>query len=538
MKDMHLSYADLVARLTDLERLAEPPLPGERGGCQSRYDRRSRFNAETGSYEEWDANDDGSGYIRREGDWIVAFEADGPGVIWRVWSALPGTGHIQIFVDNAERPVVDMPFRDFFERWGDEIPPLNLPSLAPTLSRGRNRFIPIPYNRWCKVRLGPGWGAYYHFTYTTFPACPDGVALPSFGSMFDSPGAIARATAERARARRGWRPPRTPGDALERVTLSVAPGQTATIAELRGNRAICAIRVAPELPEPPADRQVLRELALSITWDGDSAPSVWSPLGDFFGSAPGLNEHRALPQGATAGGLYSHWFMPFAERALLQISNDGQQARTLTFTIVHRELERPADELLRFHAKWHRDGLWEHTRAEGRAIDWPMLLTRGQGRFCGVHLHVYNRWAEPAARPESWWYGRWDRKTIDWWWGEGDEKFFVDGERFPSTFGTGSEDYVGYAWAAEPPFPTFESAYACQPSIELNANGHTSVSRFHICDDVPFQESFEASIERYKASRWGDGNDSLYAVVAYWYQRPGGGDPYGPAPLAERLMGL
>lgn len=39
---------------------------------------------------------------------------------------------------------------------------------------------------------------------------------------------------------------------------------------------------------------------------------------------------------------------------------------------------------------------------------------------------------------------------MDWWWGEGDEKLFVDGEKFPSTFGTGSEDYVGYAWAAEP----------------------------------------------------------------------------------------
>jgi hypothetical protein len=39
--------------------------------------------------------------------------------------------------------------------------------------------------------------------------------------------------------------------------------------------------------------------------------------------------------------------------------------------------------------------------------------------------------------------GAWDKKNIDWWWGEGDEKFFVDGEQFPSTFGTGSEDYVG-----------------------------------------------------------------------------------------------
>ena len=32
------------------------------------------------------------------------------------------------------------------------------------------------------------------------------------------------------------------------------------------------------------------------------------------------------------------------------------------------------------------------------------------------------------------------------WWGEGDEKIFVDGETFPSHFGTGSEDYYGYSF--------------------------------------------------------------------------------------------
>ena len=112
-----LTYADLTRRLTDLERLAEPPLSGEQGGACSSYDRRSRYNAETGAYEEWDANNDGSGFIRQEGDWIVAFERDGPGVIWRVWSALPSAGHIQIFIDDAPEPAVDMPFRDFFERY-------------------------------------------------------------------------------------------------------------------------------------------------------------------------------------------------------------------------------------------------------------------------------------------------------------------------------------------------------------------------------------------------------------------------------------
>lgn len=532
---MDLAYRDLVRRLVDLERLAEPPLPGERGGCASSYDRRSRYDAATGRYLDWDANNDGSGFIRTEGDWIVAFEREGPGVIWRVWSALPAAGHIQIFIDGAPEPAIDMPFRDFFERWGDEIPPLNFPSLTPTLSRGRNRFIPIPYNRSCKVRLAPGWGAYYHFTYATLPA---DTRLPHWSAMFERDASFALAEADRALAQRGWPAPPAPGELIERVAVTVPPGATLNVATLAGSRAITSLRVLPELPAPPHGRRALRELALSITWDDDDAPAVWSPLGDFFGSAPGVNYFRALPLGVTDGGFYSSWFMPFATRAKIDITNDGDEPRALTFAIRHRPLARLASELLRFHAKWHRGPFWERAQAQGRPIDWPLLVTSGQGRFCGVHLHVWNQWAEPAQQAERWWYGRWDRKTIDWWWGEGDEKFFVDGEPFPSTFGTGSEDYIGYAWAAEPPFPTFDSAYACQPHIALDANGHTSVSRFHICDDVPFQTSFEGAIERYKGARWDGGNVSEYAAVAFWYLRPGGDDPYGPAPLAERLEAM
>ena len=76
------------------------------------------------------------------------------------------------------------------------------------------------------------------------------------------------------------------------------------------------------------------------------------------------------------------------------------------------------------------------------------------------------------------------------WWGEGDEKFFVDGEKFPSTFGTGSEDYFGYAWSN----PTlFQHAYHNQP-IAMGNKGHIVVNRWHVSDNVPFQTGFEAAI--------------------------------------------
>ena len=92
-----------------------------------------------------------------------------------------------------------------------------------------------------------------------------------------------------------------------------------------------------------------------------------------------------------------------------------------------------------------------------------MLHTQGRGRFVGVELHVWN----PRGG----------------WWGEGDEKFYIDGEKFPSTFGTGSEDYFGYAWCN----PTeFQNCYHNQ-TRNPNNRGHISVNRWHITDNLPFQ---------------------------------------------------
>jgi len=189
-----LSYRDLVQRLYDLEYLATPPASGERSGAFSSYDCRSRYDAETGQYQDWDANSDGSGYLYKEGDKIVAFEKEGPGVIWRVWSALPEPGHIRIFIDYQQEPVVNIPFRDFFERFNHDIPPMNFLELMPTLSRGRNRFIPIPFNQHCKVVFDSGWGRYYHFTYTTFST---NTILPKFDGTFDRNTCIALAEADR-----------------------------------------------------------------------------------------------------------------------------------------------------------------------------------------------------------------------------------------------------------------------------------------------------------------------------------------------------
>ena len=498
-----LTYVDLVKRLTDLEHLAVLPQPGEKCVQWSSYDRRSKYDEATGKYVAWGANGDGTGIIRREGDREVFAEMEGPGVIWRIWSARTANGHVQIYLDGAEKPAVDLPFVKYFDR---TTKPFVYESLCYMAARGQNCYVPIPYQKSCKIVAEKGWGRYFHFTYTTYPK---GTRLPTFRLPLsaEEEGALAGVD-EYFRTGLGTDPAgRRAGQETQGAQVTVQPGKTATLMELRGPRAITAIRGDMSVPEDIEEqRAVLREVVLKITWDGEKSPSVWAPAGDFFGTAPGINEYHSFPMGMDLeDGVYSLWYMPFARSARVELVNSGTVPRTVSCQVTHAPLSRPVEQLGRFHCKWHRDAFLP-AEPERRAIDWTMLKTTGRGRFVGVMLHVWN----PRGG----------------WWGEGDEKFFVDGEKFPSTIGTGSEDYFGYAWCTA---QIFHRAFHNQ-TIASGNRGHVSVNRWHIGDNVPFQTSFEAAIEKYYPNR----KPTLYAATAYWYQAPGGEDPYEPAPLKQR----
>lgn len=498
-----LSYLDLIRRLTDLEALAVLPPAGEKCQQASSYDRTSRLDEKTGRYLHWDANHDGDGIIRREGDRELFAEVEGPGVLWRIWSAAPASGRVALYLDGATHPAIDLPFRDYF---GSTEAPFNLKTLCHVVARGHNCYVPIPFQKSCRILADKGWGNYYHFTYTTYAK---DTVLPTFRRRLAPEEAVALARADKFLASDCGVDPAGPrrGEATEERAVTVRPGTSAQVIELAGPRAITALRASLELPKPPEDFAVLRELCLRITWDDAPRPAVWCPLGDFFGSAPGLKRHRSLPLGATDGGFYSLWYMPFATKARIELANDGAVARTVRFRITHAPLARPAEALGRFHAKWHRDA-FPPEEPERRAIDWTLLKTRGHGRFVGTMLHVWNPRGD--------------------WWGEGDEKFFIDGERFPSTFGTGSEDYFGYAWCDD---AVFHHAYHNQPHNDGRNRGHVCVNRWHVSDNVPFQTSFEAAIEKY----FPNDRPTLYAAVAYWYLAPGQTDAYEEVPVGERI---
>ena len=306
---------------------------------------------------------------------------------------------------------------------------------------------------------------------------------------------------------------KSPTDQVILQTVTAEPGQTTVIYDGSGSGAITGLRIKFDLPNDndiKAQQTLLRQLALRITWDNQNQPAVWSPLGDFFGSPASAMPFDSLTAGLGKDGYwYCHWYMPFGSHATLSIDNDGASALPMKCEITRAKLTQKPGNLLRFHAKWHRDAFLPDR--PDRKIDWTLLTTQGKGRFVGTQLHVWNpRVSFPL-------------------WDEGDEKFFVDGEKFPSTFGTGSLNYFGCDWSRGTIFtkPLHGQTYTKHNKLD----GPVSDFRWHVADNIPFQTSFEGALEKYLP------NDCpcLYAAVAYWYLDPAGTDPYPTVPVSERI---
>jgi hypothetical protein len=505
-----LTYPDLVDRLYDLQHLATPPGPDEKGALASSYDRKSQYDATNDKYLNWAANGDGNfggaQFRTMEGDKVVLMDVQGPGCIWRTWSATPGKGHVRIYLDGATDPVVDLPFTSYFDRSSD---PFTRPQLVyKTTANGFNNYTPIPFQKSCKILADPDWGNYYHFNYTLFSPT---AKVPTFHLPLASAdaGALDQANAVLDKCGNDPHAPR-PGETTEKVPSTTPAGVHADVVQFKGTGAITGLRIkfAPgELPaDPEAQRTFLRQLALRITFDGAKQPQVWVPFGDFFGNSAAAVPHLELPSGLKDDGTwYAYWYMPFAKGATVALDNDSGQSVSLDWEVVHAPLERAPSSLLRFHAKWHRDAATP-MRAD-RFPDWLLLATQGKGRYVGTQLHVWN--------------------PLGGWWGEGDEKWFIDGEKFPSTYGTGSEDYFGYAWSSG---KTFVQALHAQDYNDDN-HGHVSVNRFHIADNLPFHTQFEGVLEKY----FGNDRYTLYAATVFWYLSTDGKDPYGPVPVSQRV---
>ncbi len=432
----------MVEEMVDLDRLTRP----------ANYVCRQFSSYDRGSHDpdNWFANADCGNYLRQEEGAFVLAEAEGPGAIVRIWSANPA-GTLRIYLDGSV--ALEEDFKALLSGEVAAFPP----PFGAMRSRGGNLYYPFPYARSMKVTCSEG-SQYYHVNCRTY-----------------APGTRVET----------WSRDRAP----PLPELRAAPaGELTTARALVGPGIVRRLEI--DLPQDP---QELRAKLLRIQADGELC--VCCPLGDFFGSAPGVNAHETLPIGMTADGVgYCTFPMPYART--LEIDVDAE-VRLWT-----ESGERP----LRFFAWWRG----ANALATRPMSDWPVLHAAGAGRLVGCALAV--------------------RNPVKAWWGEGDEKIYVDGEEFPSTFGTGTEDYFGYAWCNT---ALFQAPYHSQSRADGPANfGYCAVSRFHVLDDVPFTESLRFDLEVW---HWAE-TSMGYSTVAYWYAAPGAAHDFTPPGLEERAV--
>ena len=254
-----LSYEALVDRLSNLERLAELPSPGETTAQWSSYHRKSTFDVKTKKYVAWDQNEDGRGFVRREGDKRVLAEMKGPGCIWRIWSAKPGPGKVAIYLDDQPEPVVDMPFTNYFD---GQHAPFTRPALVYNVARGWNNYTPIPYQKSCKIVAEKDWGKYYHFGYSTFPK---DTVVPTFKT--ELPESAAKALDALNERLTNCGPSIAPSNSVVKK-LQLARDTNSASLKIDGPAAITGIRLKVDAPPGWNETNGLRSLTLEIHWDG------------------------------------------------------------------------------------------------------------------------------------------------------------------------------------------------------------------------------------------------------------------------------
>jgi hypothetical protein len=473
-----LTLAGMLTELVDLAHLARLPAVPYTSHLASSHNPRSDL-ARPGE-PDWFADQD---FLRLVPDQEhVLLDVEGPGVITRIWSASPG-GVLRVYVDGAAQPVIEANLRELLS---GAVQPFGAP-FAFVAAYGHNLYFPIPFSSGCRVTLTGSVEhvVYYHLTYRRYPS---GTEVEPYG---EDALRAAECVRERVADRLAELRPDTlavEGGERHRAELRSAEGPrgAAIIAAPAGGGMLRQLRFS----RVPTDPERLRAIALVLAFDGNE--TVRAPLSEFFATGVGAGQVNSLPVARSAGGaLTSRWPMPFASEARIWLEGTGAGEIEASLEAVLTK-EPWSERSLLLHARWRGP----ETFASKPAHDWPLATIRGRGHYVGNTLNIVNR-----SRG---------------WWGEGDEKIWVDGEDFPSHFGTGTEDYYGYAWCSNERFTT---AYIGQTaSTHRESFGRASLYRFHVLDPIPFRSELRFDLE---VRHWGAPVDVTYDSLSVWYARPG-----------------
>jgi hypothetical protein len=531
-----VTLQSLLTEMTSRTALARIPAPAYRCLEDSSHDRRK---VDPNEPNGWHTNQDHEQFIREEEnegrhEWVI-MEHEGPGAIVRIWLPLKPEMDNQIirfYFDGSAKPEIAAKFNALISGHGFVKPPFAFVSWdeidlrnqlgTPDTRRGvgSDLYLPIPYAKSCKITLDQ-IPFYYIVNYRAYAP---GTAVRTFTMnecAADQPY-IDRAAQELMESLRRKDPDDSdshedpvasdksvPGTAKGIATPKAAvdstvsahalePGESVSLELRSGPAAVESLRVSLGDVD---DENSLRSTVLIATFDDE--PTIWCPLSEFFGA--GVRRHPVSDRFRTVtkdGDLSARWIMPYARSGRVTLSNLG--SKPLTVSLAARTAAWNWDDRsMHFHANW-RCQFEIPTRPMS---DWNYLEVKGAGVYVGDTLTVYS--------PHPYWYG------------EGDERIYVDGERFPSHLGTGTEDYYGYAWGMA---DYFSSPFISMPQRDSKGDdwrGYTTTSRVRVLDAIPFESSLQHDMEIWN---WADTKVD-YAVGTFWYARPGSSNNRDAQPM-------
>ncbi len=328
------------------------------------------------SYDRKGGNDDGFAgtysFVCKEADGLIIAEMSGPGVVTRIWTPTSSDDVIEFYFDGETAPRISEKFSDLFSG-------KVFPFLAPISGIGAGGFytyLPIEYRKSLKIKVKANNFNFYQINYATF--APD-AQIESY-----DPNAAPKFKEDLARAQKfinssgadlsGYGTPNPASIKTKNFTGELTAGKSLTLFESKKGGRIVGLKISPA--NLLADKE--RDIVLKIYYEGENAPSVNVPVGDFFG-APAM---KSVLVGTADNADYTYLPMPFEKAIKIELSNE----KTSGAVEVSAEIKF-TDEPLRktegkLYAVWHRENL----TTEGKP--YTFLETSGRGHLIGVILQA------------------------------------------------------------------------------------------------------------------------------------------------------
>lgn len=485
-----VTIASVLKEMVDRDKISQFPESNYKTLQASTYNRESVSPNLPG----WFADGDGLGFIRTEvingkTEWVI-MEDHGPGCIAKIWAVCFYYGldnvtgaNIKIYLDGNKEPVINTNFfnlvqgKDFIES-----------PFGETSTRAGNLYFPIPYAKSCKITMDNK--AFYNII--NYRKYPKGTAVETFTmEQFNNTKALRSSVGKEL-----VRPTNATGNAIEK-TQTIAAGNTLTIDLPKGNNAVKQLEITIKNKENIPN--LLRSVVLTANFDKEQ--TIWTPVGDFFNNVgkqqPYIMWEREVSK---QGNMICRWVMPYQKEGTISLKNLANTSAEVSIKVITAPTAWKKNSMY-FHATWRMDEPYPTFPL----FDWNLIEAQGKGVIVGDEFTALN--------------------PSEGWWGEGDEKIYVDDDfkrNFPSHFGTGTEDYYGWAGGVVPtPKDEFSKPFLGNIIVgEQNAMGYNVCSRTRVLDAIPFEKRIKFDMEASCGTRssW---FFLQYTQTTFWYAIPG-----------------